>query len=64
MEKASIIVNYFFLIGIAGFVVMFILSVLAFCNVEFFEIPKGKKNKSGGILLFGAIVRMIHQHNK
>jgi hypothetical protein len=53
---ASFLVKYIQFISLAGFLVLLVFSILAFCNVEFFKIKQGKNISSGVILLIVSLV--------
>ena len=48
--------NYLMIISCSGGIILLIFSIMAFCNVENFEIPKKKNVQSGLILMIGSIV--------
>lgn len=53
---SSFFLNYCFYMSIAGVVVLLILSILAFVNLESLKIKEGKHTQSGIILIITAIV--------
>lgn len=53
---SNFLINYFFILSVAGFIVLFILSVLSFVNVEALKIENDKHLNSGIILLITSIV--------
>jgi hypothetical protein len=56
MARPSFLSNYILFIGIAGFFVLLILSIMAFANVESLKIKQGKHIQSGVMLLVISIV--------
>lgn len=48
--------TYLMVISFPGSVLLLIFMIMAFCNVENFEIPKKKNVQSGLILMIGSIV--------
>ncbi len=56
-------VMYFLFIGLAGFFVLLILSILAFANVQALKIKEGNNVASGVILLITAFVSVIEIRN-
>jgi hypothetical protein len=54
---------YFLFIGLAGFFVLLILSILAFANVQALKIKEGNNVASGVILLITAFVSVIEIRN-
>ena len=56
-------VMYFLFIGLAGFFVLLILSILAFTNVQALKIKEGNNVNSGVILLITAFVSAIEIGN-
>ena len=56
LENGTFLMNYLLIISISGFIVLLILSIMAFSNVENFHIKKGEKIKAGIILIIGSFV--------
>jgi len=56
LERNSYFINYLLIISYSGFIILFIFSLFAFTNQEFYEIKKNKHKKSGTILLLSSIV--------
>jgi hypothetical protein len=50
------LLNYFLLMSFAGFIVLLILSCLAFANVEALKIKKDKHIGSGVVLIIVSLV--------
>lgn len=48
--------NYLMIISCSGGIILLIFSIMAFCNVENFEIKKNKNIKAGFIVFIGCIV--------
>lgn len=51
------LLDYFFCISIAGTIVLAIFAIMAFCNVDNFQIKSGKNIKSGLIAAVGSAVK-------
>lgn len=56
LENGTFLMNYLFIISICGFIILFILSIMAFSNVENFKIKPGEKIRAGIILIMGSFV--------
>jgi hypothetical protein len=54
-----ILINYLFCLCLAGFVILTLFSILAFCDLESFKIKKGNNTKSGIMLLVIGIVNIV-----
>jgi uncharacterized membrane protein (DUF485 family) len=48
--------KYFQLMSLAGFIVLILLAILAFCDIQYLKIKKGENVKSGIILLIVALI--------
>lgn len=48
--------SYLMVVSFAGGIILLIFMIMAFCNVENFEIPKKKNVQSGLMLMIGSIV--------
>lgn len=53
------LLNYLLCLCCAGFLVLLVLSIMAFCNMEALKIEDNKHIASGIILLIVSIVRII-----
>ena len=49
--------TYLMVISLSGGIILFIFMIMAFCNVENFNIKKGKGTSSGIIILLASIVK-------
>ena len=47
---------YLFILGCSGFAVLLVLSIMAFCNNEAFEISENKHVSSGVMLMVNSVV--------
>ena len=59
MEYIGLLIKYFLIISTAGSLILLIFSIMAYCNMEALDIRKGKKNKSGTIVLVSCIIYII-----
>jgi hypothetical protein len=48
--------TYLFYVSLAGFIILFILSILSFVNIQALKIKEGRHIHSGIILLITSIV--------
>lgn len=48
--------TYLMIISLSGGIILLIFMIMAFCNVENFNIKKGKSTSSGIIVLLASIV--------
>lgn len=48
--------KYFQLITLTGFIILIILAILAFCDIQYLKIKKGENIKSGIILLIVSLI--------
>jgi hypothetical protein len=48
--------KYFQLMTLAGFIILIIIAILAFCDIQYLKIKKGENVKSGIILLIVALI--------
>lgn len=49
--------TYLMVISLSGGIILLIFMIMAFCNVENFNIKKGKGTSSGIIILLASIVK-------
>ena len=56
LENGTFFMNYLLIISISGFIVLLILSIMAFSNAEHFHIKEGEKIRAGIILIIGSFV--------
>lgn len=56
---STVLYLYLFILGCCGFVVLLVLSVMAFCNNEAFEITEDKHMHSGIMLMVNSVVYLI-----
>ena len=57
MSKPLLI--YIFLISIFGFILLLILSILAFVDVESLEIEENRNKKSGTMLIVNSFIYLV-----
>jgi len=56
LERNSYFINYLLIVSYSGFIILFIFSLFAFTNQEFYQIKKNKSKKAGAILLISSFV--------
>ena len=56
LERNSYFINYLLIVSYSGFIILFIFSLFAFTNQEFYDIKKNKYKKAGAMLLISSFV--------
>ena len=59
LERNSYFINYLLIVSYSGFIILFIFSLFAFTNQEFYDIKKNKHKKAGAMLLISSFVKIL-----